>query len=293
MPHPERHSPDSGLRRRFRRAKRRGAVWTRARARTVLGAATAVVSLLLLVAHGVNDLGFVVDTTSLGLLGFASLPFLSLVLTTFKAGGVEFSFRELPVHAQVLTFLDGIAMKGQWTFFKPRHGEQHFGAAFADLTGELVKNARTDLVQQLRNWLASEEANQRWFAAEIIGYHQIAELHRAVRTAPSSDPVNDSCEPWELNCIWAASRLEAPMYERLRQLLLKTVATSNQVWILNAFDQMIESGQAKPDEFNDVLAEFLSRLQTAGISDLESSAVVGGLTHLKFLQTAGGLRKAG
>ena len=71
------------------------------------------------------------------------------------------------MHDQVLTFLDGIALK-QWTFFHPRFGEEPFGAAFVELTRELVKNAHGDLVPQLRVWLRSEHPNHRWFAAEIV-----------------------------------------------------------------------------------------------------------------------------
>ena len=91
--------------------------------RAALGAFTAVIALLLLIAHVLKPAKFAVDAPSLGLLGFVSLPFLSLVVTSFKAGGVEFAFRDLSVHEQVLTFLDGVALKKQWTFFRPRSRE--------------------------------------------------------------------------------------------------------------------------------------------------------------------------
>jgi len=243
---------------------------------------TASIAFLLLLVHGAKSSSFVVDSTSLGLLGFVSLPFLSLVVSSFKAGGVELSFRELSVHDQVLTFLDGIAIKKQWTFFRPRPGEEQFGAAFAELTGELVRNAQSELFPQLRSWLKSDNPNHRWFAAEIIGYHQLRELHRAVRTAPDSADPRETWETWELNCLWAASRLEEPKYQRLRHFLCETTSPVNQAWILNAFDQMIESGDAKQHEFAEVVQAFVARTRSSEVPNESIAALFGSLMHLRI-----------
>src|SRR5688572_32479471 len=81
------NSSSQVLRHRFRWATLRSSHWSRAQTRAVLGALTAAIALVLLIAHGLRSSSFVVDTTSLGLLAFVSLPFLSMVLTSFKAGG--------------------------------------------------------------------------------------------------------------------------------------------------------------------------------------------------------------
>jgi hypothetical protein len=274
------NSSTQGFRRRFRLTAHRSAFWSRGRIRAALGALTAGIALALLVAHGLKSSSFVVDTTSLGLLAFVSLPFLSMIVTSFKAGGVEFSFRELSVHDQVLTFLDGVALKKQWTFFRPRHGEEQFGAAFVELTRELVKNAHGDLVPQLRAWLKSEHPNHRWFAAEIVGYHNLQELYRAVRTAPESRDLAEDWETWELNCLWAASRLEQPRYRRLRDFLSTTSSPENQSWILHAFDQMIDAGEAQTNEFDEAVRVLVDRLRKLGATTEEIESRFIGLTKL-------------
>lgn len=274
------NASSQGFRRLFRLQARRSAYWSRARTRAALGALTAGIALVLLIAHGLKSSSFVVDTTSLGLLAFVSLPFLSLVVTSFKAAGVEFSFRELSVHDQVLTFLDGIALKKQWTFFHPRFGEEPFGAAFVELTRELVKNAHGDLVPQLRVWLRSEHPNHRWFAAEIVGYHNLQELYRAVRTAPESSDPDEVWETWELNCLWAASRFEQPRYRSLRKFLLATSSPENQSWILHAFDQMIDSGEAQTNEFDDAVHMLVDCLRKRGDTSEEIESRFIGLTQL-------------
>jgi hypothetical protein len=269
------------LRHRLRWATLRSPHWSRARTRAALGSLTAAIALALLIAHGLKSSSFVVDTTSLGLLAFVSLPFLSMVVTSFKAGGVEFSFRELSVHDQVLTFLDGIALKKQWTFFRPRAGEEQFGQAFVELTCELVKNASGDLLPQLCTWLKSEHPNHRWFAAEIIGYHNLQELHRAVRTAPESRDPAEAWETWELNCLWAASRLQRPRYQRLREFLSATSSPENQTWVLHAFDQMIESNQAQANEFDGAVHMLVDRLRKLGVTNEEIESRFIGLTNLQ------------
>lgn len=267
------------FKRRFRVARSRQ--WSRARVRTVLGASTAVLAFILLLAHGFKPEEFTVDSTSIGLLGFVALPYLSLVVTSFKAGGVELSFRELTVHDQVLTFLDGIAVKRQWTFFRPRANEAEFGAAFAELTGELVRNARAELLPQLKAWLNSENQNYRWFAAEIVGFHRIRELYRAVKTVANSVDPREPWETWELNCLWAASRMEEPQYQRLRQFLLETSVSANQSWVLRAFDQMIEAREAQPDEFDDVVRKFVADRRVSGLADREINDLFEDLGHLR------------
>lgn len=235
---------------------------------------------VLLIFHGLEKRPFQVDAISLGLLGFVSLPFLSLIVTSFKAGNVEFSFRDLSVHDQVLTFLDGIAMKRQWTFFRPRQGESELGPAFAELTKELATRAHEDLIRQLRTWLKSDDSNQKWFAAEIVGHHKLAELGRVVLAAPETTDIDITWQPWELNCLWAASRLEVPMYEGLCRFLQKTTSSANQRWILNAFDQMVDLNEAEPRRFDAAIEGFVALLRERKVAEASVDALFEKLTHL-------------
>lgn len=229
------------------------------RSRAFLGAVIVLVSSLLIVIHGFASHAFVVDTVTLGLLALAALPFLPAFVSSFKAGGVEFAFRELSVHEQLITFLDGIATKRQWTFFSPRAGEEDLGPAFKVMTEELLNAARPRLVGQLRAWLASDDVNHRWFAAEIIGYYQLTELTRSVQRAPESSDFDRPWEPWEMNCMWAYSRLEKPPYTKLCSFLVATHDPQNQAWILKSLDQMIEEWKSEAASFSQAINEFASK----------------------------------
>lgn len=224
-----------------------------------LGGLIVVVSSLLIVVHGFASKVFLVDTVTLGLLALAALPFLSTFVSSFKAGGVEFAFRELSVHEQLIAFLDGIATKRQWTFFSPRPGEEDLGPAFKVMTEELLNAARPRLVGQLRAWLASDDVNHRWFAAEIIGYYQLTELTRSVQRAPESTDYDRRWEPWEMNCVWAYSRLEKPPYAKLCAFLVATHDPQNQAWILKSLDQMIEEWKLEAASFSQAINEFASK----------------------------------
>jgi hypothetical protein len=225
----------------------------------------------------------VVDEISLGLLAFASLPFISSIVTSLKAGNVEFEFRDLSVHDQVFTFLDGIATKKQWTFFSPRPGEESIGPAFAILTDDLVKNARTRVVEQVRSWLGADDVNQRWFAAEIVGYHRLGELRRAMARAPETTDRNDRWESWELNCLWAASCLDEQPHRTLIEFLAKTDNLENQAWILKSFDQLLEARRSAPDPLLEAAAALVERLLNQGVSPRIVAGMFDGLGHLEAL----------
>ena len=76
------------------------------------------------------------------------------------------------------------------------------------------------------------------------------------------------------------------MYEGLREFLLKTTSVPNQTWILNAFDQMIESGQAGEKEFEEVVATFVKQLRASGKEERSINALFKDLTHLNDPQQA-------
>lgn len=252
------------------------------RSRSFLGASVIAVILTLVVLNGAEGEKFVVDEITLGLLALAAIPFLPRIATSFKAGGVEVAFRELSVAEQVIVFLDGIATNGQWTFFPPRAQEEFLGRAFVVLTDELLKGSRRRLLDRVRIWLASDDLNQRWFAAEIIGFHKIQELRRAVGRAPESNDPAVRWEDWELNCLWAYSRLETPEFETLRNFLRRSDNRENQRWILESFDQMIEARCATSAAFADAVRDFQAR-NSDRAHDLAQ-----GLMHIQALLGAGG-----
>ena len=204
--------------------------------------------IVLIVLHGFPRLDFNVTATTLTLLVLAALPVLRGMLTSFKGAGVEVSFRELTVHEQVFFFLDGIAAQQAWTFYSPRPDEKDLGPAFQHLVKELVTNNRARLVSRLRQWLDSPEPNLRWFAAEVIGFFRIEELRRAVRRRWEEADLDRTLEPWELNCLWASARFDALPYASLRDALLATRNADNRAWMLRAFEQMLASGGAKPED---------------------------------------------
>jgi hypothetical protein len=224
--------------------------------RSLAGLFIVVAAIALILAHGSKSSTFTVDNTTLGLLALASIPYISTFVTSLKAGGVEVTFRQLSVYDQLLTFLDGIATKQQWTFLSPRSGETQLGQAFVVLTEELLKGARERFVNQIRGWLASDDVNQRWFAAEIVGYHQLVQLRRAVQHAPETKDVHSTWAAWEMNCVWAYSRLEEDRYAWLRSFLVTTNNATNQIWILQAFNQMIEAKMVQPEIFASAIAAF-------------------------------------
>lgn len=255
--------------------------------RTFLGGVVLVVALALVVAHGVRSWHFVVDEITLGLLGFAAAPFVLKIVTTLKAGNVEVAIRDLSVGQQVVTFLDGIATKRQWTFFAPRADEENMGPAFVALTEELIKDSRTAFVAQLRKWMSSEDVNQRWFAAEIVGYHKVTELRRALERAPENKDIHEAWQPWELNCLWAVSRLDHDEYQSLLTFLLRTKNRRNQAWVLNALDQMIGASLAKLDDFSPSLKEFV-----AGLPEPTEQELVGLGQNLRYIRLRAYLPRA-
>jgi hypothetical protein len=262
------------------------------RSRTFLGSLITTTALGLVVLHGFKEAGFVVDEITLGLLAFASLPFISSIVTSFKAGDVEISFRDLSVREQVFAFLDGIATKKQWTFYTPRLGEDAIGPAFAILTEDLLKNARAQIREQVRTWIASDDVNQRWFAAEIVGFHRLSELRRVIERAPETKDFNERWQPWELNCVWAASCMDDPPFRGLVDFLSKTNNLDNQAWILKSFDQMIEAGTSQAGLLAHAAATLAHRHSQLGIPPKTAEDMLEGLSHLKRALNARSVARA-
>jgi hypothetical protein len=202
-----------------------------------------------------------VDQFVLALAVIALLPFARELVQTIKAGGVEVAFRDLTISDQVYVFLEAVTEKRAWTFYQPRPGEQDLGAAFKLLVEDLLTRDRDKALRKLRQWLAADEENQRWFAAEVIGHFKIAELrHRVVQVVDAMNPEVTSA-PWQLNCLWAASRFETD-YLRLREFFLRTKSASDQAWIIRSFNQMICAGEGTPLMFEKTLGVYEARFES-------------------------------
>jgi hypothetical protein len=186
-----------------------------------------------------------VDSTTLGLLILAALPFLREMVETIKAGGVEVSFRELAIHQQLFTFLDAIAAQRTWTFYPPRPGESGLGEGLGILIEDLVKKHEASLKKQLKLWLASNNNNLQWFAVEIIGYFRIKEFEGDLLDFTNLDN-NIAWEPLQLNRLWAYSRLNG--YENLKEVFNKMSSETNQLWILDAYSQMVAEKNPNKEE---------------------------------------------
>jgi hypothetical protein len=184
------------------------------------------VCILLIALHGLFM--FAVDTTTLGLLVLAALPFAYEFATSLKAGNLEIRFRDLTTHEQIFTFLDGIARKSPWTFYAPRSNELPLGKAFQSLVQELEDTDLKKLLACTRRWLKSDEPNQRWFAAEVIGHFRLEKLRDTVLRAVQGKPRQRKWELWELNCLWAASRFDDEPYDSLKKFLRETNNRSNE-----------------------------------------------------------------
>jgi hypothetical protein len=134
------------------------------------------------------------------------------------------------------------------------------------LADELYRRSRSELCRKIEEWVASPEPNLRWFAAEVIGYFRIAEFKNKIKLPEHLNPDN-SLESWELNCVWACSRFE-PHYESLQNLLITTTSARNQRWILQAYNQMIESNEIDLHVVASYLDAFAAKKHSPNINNL-------------------------
>jgi hypothetical protein len=198
-----------------------------------------VICFVLILLNGFQyKTGFKVDFITIGLIVLSFIPTLQQMLVSFKGGGVEVEFREYTVHKQMFIFLDGIASKQTWTFYTPRKDEIALGQGIKVLIDELLLNKKKDLIRQLKRWLQNENFNQKWFAAEVIGYAKIDELKSACKSSFENLDIDEYWELWQLNCLWAYSRFFE--YEPLISKFQKSKNDSNLIWMAGACKQMIQ-----------------------------------------------------
>jgi hypothetical protein len=226
--------------------------------RTAYTIVLSVISLTLVLLHGLAGDRFIVDVTTVILLGVASLPLVQEYLSSIKAGNIELTFRELSVHDQIFVFLDGIVRQQPWTFYRPRQGEAELGPAFVLLVRELIEKEDRKLRKLLKEWLNSNNDNLMYFASEVIGYFNLKFAGLKADLTPLFKDL-DPNSPWytgQLNSLWAYSRYNG--YRSLNDFLLKTTDEENQRWVLVAYEQMIGAGHAKLDDFAPTIDKFIN-----------------------------------
>jgi hypothetical protein len=177
---------------------------------------------------------------------FASIPFLGQFLETLKAGDVEAKFRNLSFPDQVLTFISVLATKRQLTFYMPRKGkEQQLGTVGNYLIDEMLHKNRRRTIREIKKWLIAENDYLKWFASEVIGYFGIIELAEELKPHYKALEYDVDWEDWQLNCLWAHSKLK-DNYKEFVRFLTETDSTANQDWALDVFIQMREEGETMP-----------------------------------------------
>jgi hypothetical protein len=158
----------------------------------------------------------------------------------------------------MFVFLEAIGTKERWTFFAPRDPETDLGQAFRILTKQLLKNAEARFCEYLKRWLKSDDYHLRWFAAEIIGFHGIQRLRKAVEEALQEPRVPEERWPdWYLNLCWALASLDAQPATAFSKLLESAKNADNRRWILTSFDQMLGAEKFLSKDDAKVLAKAL------------------------------------
>jgi len=225
--------------------------------------------------HGWEGSWFRVDEVTLGLMVLAGLPVLAMYVETFKGGGVELRFRSLGEAQQLAVFLEAVASRSAWTFYEPRPGESHLGQAFRVLVEELRENDPEAFEAMVERFMASEDVNLRYFAAEVIGCFRIKPLRRLLQKGLGDTDPDARWPLWRLNCLWADSRFEE--YRPLHRFLMETRDDGNQDWLLDIYRQMPAAGEASAAEFAKQLRLFLERTDLVEGIKGEALRIVTGL----------------
>ena len=177
-------------------------------------------------------------------------------ISKLKYRDFETDFQSLSISDQELLFLDGVARKEYWTFYSTsREEERELGSAFAMLVDDLLSVERLELFKKLKEWLASEDPYQMWFASEIIGYFRIEELNKELKSYLPVD-YNSHLTKHELNILWANSRLNGD--DELGNLLNSTKSYKNQEWLLFVFYQMYAEQEMDQQYVIDSLKAYLN-----------------------------------
>lgn len=223
-----------------------------------------IFGLVLFIVHGLGEkiANFKIDSISISLLFLSVVPLLGEYLEKFKFGSVEAQFRTLSFAGQVLTFLHVLATDRKLTFYHPRTniGEFQIGTASCYLLERLLNENRKRTMRTIKKWLKEEEENLKWFAAEVIGFFKLKELAEDLFEQYSKLNPNSNWQDWQLNCLWAHSKL-CNNYQELNKFLIETKSESNQNWILDVYPQMFKAKEPSPmrEEVCNLLQSLLGR----------------------------------
>ncbi len=104
-------------------------------------------------------------------------------------------------------------------------------------------NARAEAIEVLGSWLDSPEVQKRFLASDFIGLLLLNELEPrlrelAIEYQKTWKVLSEAEKGCVLNYWWAASRLESPMYETLKEYLIKWDDPFVRNWILFVPRQM-------------------------------------------------------
>lgn len=188
---------------------------------------------------------------------YEQIKVLLLRIQRLKYKDFETEFKELTVSGQSLLFLDGVARKEQWTFYKlAREGERRLGQAFSILVDDLLTVEKEELLKRLTIWLKSDDSNCVWFASEIIGYFKIGEMAEELKVV-LPDNVNSDLPSYKLNCLWAYARVINS--NLLIDALVMTRSTANQHWLLFTLEQMHVEEHISPNFSLKALSRYLKR----------------------------------
>ncbi len=172
---------------------------------------------------------------------------------TFFSKHVEKAkFVELSIPEKMLTFLVGMASERKLTYYAPRDEEYILNDALRKLVEDLYNDHFYQLRTELKKWIYTKDKNLLWLASEIVGFYNIKELADDLYEVYKNYNTNDKWQQWQLNFIWAHSKIVND-YDELISFLFNTKDLKNKKWIVGAFYQMIEKGYHNPQKLENAI----------------------------------------
>jgi heme/copper-type cytochrome/quinol oxidase subunit 2 len=173
-------------------------------------------------------------------------------------------FYELSMPSKMIIFLVGMASERKLTYYTPRDEEYILNDALRQLVQDLYNEHKFKLCSELKKWIYSNDKNLLWLASEIIGFYEIKELSEDLFEKYKNININDKWPQWQLNFIWAHSKIDND-YDELINFLFETQDKKNKRWVVGAFFQMIEKGYSKPQKLEAAISK-LEKIENIKIS---------------------------
>lgn len=180
----------------------------------------------------------------------------------------------------LLAMLKEFAQIKLLTFYQPREPESPLGDAFKYIVKELHQRYNDRLVDELRVWLRINHPSIRWMASEIIGYYDIRGLESLLYPLYKDKKFTSAWEEWEMNCLWAHSKLDNN-YKEMHDFLLETDIEVNQEWLIFAYQQMVISCHSSSEEFTEIVNEFLKKDKLAVRIRNKAEGILRTISHQK------------